>query len=259
MRLTVLGAGPAYTDREGASGAAYLVSEGSTRILLDLGHGSFQRIFREAQPEDVTAVVVSHLHPDHFIDLVPLRHYLRYHLVPPRRVRVLGPGALAARLDALHDDRSFTAGALDTEAIGEGTHRIGDLVVRAGSVPALRPQDVPAAGTLVDARAPERYRGEVEPVDPVAGHIPGAVNVPTEANLAADGLFRTPDELREVYAGLGGDVAVYCGSGVTAAHNVLALYIAGRTNALLYEGSWSDWSSDPTRPIAIGPEPAGGG
>ena len=134
MILTVLGAGPAYTDREGASGAAYLVSEGSTRILLDLGHGSFQRIFREAQPEDLAAIVVSHLHPDHFIDLVPLRHYLRYHLVPPRRLRVLGPGALAARLDALHDDPSFTAGALDTEAIGEGTHRIGDLEVRAARV-----------------------------------------------------------------------------------------------------------------------------
>ena len=84
MILTVFGAGPAYTDREGASGAAYLVSEGSTRMLLDLGHGSFQRIFREAPPEDIAAVVVSHLHPDHFIDLVPLRHYLRYHLVPKR-------------------------------------------------------------------------------------------------------------------------------------------------------------------------------
>jgi ribonuclease BN (tRNA processing enzyme) len=134
MILTVLGAGPAYTDREGASGAAYLVTKGSTRILLDLGHGSFQRIFREAQPEDLSAIIVSHLHPDHFIDLVPLRHYLRYHLVPPRRVRVLGPGALAARLDALHNDPSFTAGALDTEAIGEGTRRIDDLEVRAARV-----------------------------------------------------------------------------------------------------------------------------
>ncbi len=158
MILTVFGAGPAYTDREGASGAAYLVSEGSTRILLDLGHGSFQRIFREAQPEDIAAVVVSHLHPDHFIDLVPLRHYLRYHLVPPRRVRVLGPGALAARLDALHDDPSFTAGALDTEAIGLGTHRIGDLEVRAARVAhtddSYAVRVVPAAAAAAGGRSP---------------------------------------------------------------------------------------------------------
>jgi thiosulfate/3-mercaptopyruvate sulfurtransferase len=124
----------------------------------------------------------------------------------------------------------------------------GDLVVRAGSVPVLRPQDVPAAGTLVDARAPGRYRGEVEPVDPVAGHIPGAVNVPTEANLAADGLFLTPDELREVYAGLSGDVAVYCGSGVTACHDLLALERIG-VHASLYPGSWSEWVADPQRPV----------
>ena len=158
MILTVLGAGPAYTDREGASGAAYLVSEGSTLILLDLGHGSFQRIFRKAQPEDVATIVVSHLHPDHFIDLVPLRHYLRYHLVPPRRVRVLGPGALAARLDALHDDPSFTAGALDTEAVVEGTHRIGDLEVRAARVThtddSYAVRVVPAEASTVGGRSP---------------------------------------------------------------------------------------------------------
>ena len=154
MRLTVLGAGPAYTDREGASGAAYLVSQGSAQILLDLGHGSFQRIFRVLPPEEVSAIVVSHLHPDHFIDLVPMRHYLRYHLVPPRRVRVLGPAALPVRLDALHDDPTFTAGALDTEAIGLGTHRVGDLEIRAARVAhtddsygvRVAPVDAPTAG-----------------------------------------------------------------------------------------------------------------
>ena len=93
MRLTVLGAGPAYSDREGASGACYLVCEGETNVLLDLGHGSFQRIFGATLPTDLAAVIVSHLHPDHFIDLVPLRHYLRYYLDPPRRLRVLGPGS----------------------------------------------------------------------------------------------------------------------------------------------------------------------
>ena len=102
MRLTVLGAGPAYTDRQGASGACYLVSEDATHVLLDLGQGSFTRIFPHVAPPDLAAVVVSHLHPDHFIDLVPLRHYLRYEFQPPRRMRVLGPAALAERLDALH-------------------------------------------------------------------------------------------------------------------------------------------------------------
>ena len=132
--------------------------------------------------------------------------------------------------------------------VGPTRPEAGDFVVRPGGLPVLRPQDVPAAGTLVDARAPERYRGEVEPVDPVAGHIPGAVNVPTEANLAADGRLRTADELREVYAGLSGDVAVYCGSGVTACHDLLALERIG-VHASLYPGSWSEWVADPQRPV----------
>jgi ribonuclease BN (tRNA processing enzyme) len=131
MRLTVLGAGPAYTDRPGASGACYLVSEGSTHVLLDLGQGSFPRIFAHVQPTDLAAVVVSHLHPDHFIDLVPLRHYLRWEFEPPRRVRVLGPSALADRLDALHAHPGFTAGALDAGTLGEGPHLIGSLEVTA--------------------------------------------------------------------------------------------------------------------------------
>ncbi|WP_148574346.1 sulfurtransferase [Nocardioides caldifontis] len=108
-------------------------------------------------------------------------------------------------------------------------------------------------GVLVDARAPERYRGEVEPVDPVAGHVPGAVNVPTAANLGQDGRFRTVEELREVYAAAlaSDEVAVYCGSGVTAAHDVLALELLG-VRAALYAGSWSEWVTDPERPVATG-------
>ncbi|MEW6226399.1 MAG: MBL fold metallo-hydrolase [Chloroflexota bacterium] len=131
MRLTVLGAGPAYTDREGASGASYLVAEGDTHLLLDLGHGSFTRIFPHVFPPDLDAVVVSHLHPDHFIDLVPLRHFLRYEFEPPRRVRVLGPGDLARRLDALHDEPGFTAAALDVERLGEDPRRVGALRLEA--------------------------------------------------------------------------------------------------------------------------------
>ena len=131
MRLTVLGAGPAYTDREGATGACYLVSEGDTHLLLDLGQGSLPRIFAHVRPEDLAAVLVSHLHPDHFIDLVPLRHYLRYEFDPPRRMRVLGPSALAERLDALHAEPGFAAEALDIERLGESHRRIGSLDVEA--------------------------------------------------------------------------------------------------------------------------------
>ena len=131
MRLTVLGAGPAYTDREGASGACYLVGHGRTHLLLDLGQGSFPRIFRSLRPEDLDAVVVSHLHPDHFIDLVPLRHYLRYELHPPRRMRVIGPSGIGDRLDALHASPGFTAEALDTDTLGTDEWAVGTLRIRA--------------------------------------------------------------------------------------------------------------------------------
>jgi len=111
---------------------------------------------------------------------------------------------------------------------------------------------------LLDARATERFEGQVEPIDAQAGHIPGARSAPYAGNLRADGTLKSPDELRDRYLALGADAAktivCYCGSGVTAAHDVLALHLAGRTDALIYEGSWSDWSSDPTRPVATGPE-----
>jgi thiosulfate/3-mercaptopyruvate sulfurtransferase len=132
---------------------------------------------------------------------------------------------------------------------------IGDFVATPGGMPVVEAADVPAAGVLIDARAPERFRGDVEPVDPVAGHIPGAVNVPTAANLDAGGRFRAPAELASLYAAVGAvpgaDVAVYCGSGVTAAHDVLALELAG-VRAKLSPGSWSGWITDPSRPIARG-------
>jgi thiosulfate/3-mercaptopyruvate sulfurtransferase len=108
-------------------------------------------------------------------------------------------------------------------------------------------------GVLLDARAPERFRGDHEPIDPVAGHIPGAVNVPTAQNLDDSGRFLDADRLRErfVAAGVGPEVEVgaYCGSGVTAAHEVLALEVAGFP-AALYPGSWSEWITDPSRPVA---------
>ncbi|MER7234390.1 sulfurtransferase [Streptomyces olivaceus] len=114
------------------------------------------------------------------------------------------------------------------------------------------------SGVLFDARAGERYRGDVEPIDPVGGHIPGAVSAPTTENVAADGRFLAADQLRARFETLGakedGEVGVYCGSGVSGAHEVLALAVAG-IPAALYAGSWSQWSSDPSRPVAVGPEP----
>nr|MDT0660510.1 sulfurtransferase [Micromonospora sp. DSM 115978] len=112
---------------------------------------------------------------------------------------------------------------------------------------------VAAAGVLLDARAAERFRGEHEPVDPRAGHIPGAVSAPTTGNVTTDGRFRPAAELARHFAELGveggGPVAVYCGSGVTASHQIAALHIAG-LSAALYPGSWSQWSNDPDRPTA---------
>ncbi|QAY60091.1 sulfurtransferase [Microbacterium protaetiae] len=115
--------------------------------------------------------------------------------------------------------------------------------------------DVAARGVLLDARAGERYRGEVEPIDPKAGHIPGAVSAPTTENVDDEGRFLPADVLRTRFESLGvtGGIPVgaYCGSGVTASHEVLALAIAG-FDAALYPGSWSQWSNTPGRPVATG-------
>jgi thiosulfate/3-mercaptopyruvate sulfurtransferase len=110
---------------------------------------------------------------------------------------------------------------------------------------------------LIDARAAERFRGEVEPLDPVAGHIPGALNRPFKDNLDAQGRFLPPETLREAFLPLLGgrpasEVVHQCGSGVTACHNLLAMEAAGLSGAALYPGSWSEWCADPSRPVARG-------
>jgi thiosulfate/3-mercaptopyruvate sulfurtransferase len=133
-----------------------------------------------------------------------------------------------------------------------------DVVLSAGHMPTLSAAEAErraSEGVLLDARAGERYRGESEPVDPRAGHIPGAVSAPTGENLTESGRFRTREDLRARFTAVGADgqrpVGVYCGSGVTAAHEVAALAIAG-VDAALFPGSWSAWSSDPDRPVATG-------
>jgi thiosulfate/3-mercaptopyruvate sulfurtransferase len=134
----------------------------------------------------------------------------------------------------------------------------GNFVARAGGMPVLNAERAAAlamGGVLLDARAPERFSGEAEPIDPVAGHIPGAHNVPATLTVDATGKFRDATVLRDLFkdAGVetGVEVGAYCGSGVTAAHEVLALAIAGY-RAALYPGSWSEWITDPRRPVARG-------
>lgn len=111
--------------------------------------------------------------------------------------------------------------------------------------------------TVIDARAANRYRGEVEPMDPVAGHIPGALNRPNGENLQPDGRFKTAEQLRAEFGSLlagrdPGSIVHQCGSGITACHNLLSMEIAGLTGSRLYPGSWSEWCSDPARPVAKG-------
>jgi len=136
----------------------------------------------------------------------------------------------------------------------------GDFTASPGHLPLLDADGaaaLAAAGVLLDARAGARYRGETEPVDPVAGHIPGAVSAPTADNVHPDGTFRSPADLAARFKAVGAtpevEVGVYCGSGVTAAHEALALTLAG-IPAALYAGSWSNWITDPSRPIATGPD-----
>ena len=144
---------------------------------------------------------------------------------------------------------------------GEEVAEPGDIELVPGRLPVLdadEAAELAGQGVLLDARAAERYRGETEPVDQRAGHIPGAVNAPTGDNLAADGTFRTAEELRARFVALGAGggvpVGVYCGSGVTAAHQIVALTLAG-IDATLFPGSWSAWSADPDRPAVLGERP----
>lgn len=130
---------------------------------------------------------------------------------------------------------------------------------RPGSMPTVTTWDLVTRQPrcLVDARGPERYRGDIEPIDPVAGHIPHAVNVPFAGNTGPDGRFLPPAELRRKYeSALAGrdprDAAFYCGSGVTAPHDILAMEVAGLPGAALYPGSWSEWIRNPMRPVEKG-------
>ena len=214
-------------------------------------------------------------------DPAPLQHTLRAAGVRAGRPVVVydaDNGSIAARAWWLlrwagHSDVSVLDGGLAawqaegrpvTTAVPEPEP--GDFTVRPGGMPVLDAAGAAALardGVLLDARAPERYRGDVEPLDARAGHVPGAVNAPFAGHVGEDGHWRPAATLAERFADIGvtdgSAVGAYCGSGVTAASVVLALEVAGVTSAAaparLYVGSWSEWSGDPERPIATGAEP----
>ncbi|MDH6218845.1 sulfurtransferase [Streptomyces pseudovenezuelae] len=152
----------------------------------------------------------------------------------------------------------FWKGPLETSAPTPAPGDFAPVPGASGRLDADEAAALARSGVLFDARAGERYRGEVEPIDRVGGHIPGAVSAPTNENVASDGRFLPGEELADRFktlgAGDGSPVGVYCGSGVSGAHEVLALAVAG-IPAALYVGSWSEWSADPSRPVAVGPDP----
>ncbi|MBW1639693.1 MULTISPECIES: sulfurtransferase [Microbacterium] len=167
----------------------------------------------------------------------------------------------------LRDVRVLDGGLSAWRAIGGETER-GEVIPAPGDVELGSPGTADVldtdqvalwTGVLLDARAPERYRGETEPIDPVAGHIPGARNLPIAEVLTEDGRFREPEEIADAFevAGAGENIpiAAYCGSGVTAAQLALAGALIGR-EVTLYPGSWSAWSNTPGLPVATGADPA---
>lgn len=157
--------------------------------------------------------------------------------------------------------REWTDAGLALEKGDAETPAPGSISLAYGALPVLELDavaDFADSSVLLDARAGERYRGEVEPVDPRAGHVPGAVSAPTTENVGDDGRFHSPEQLRSRFRLLGVEdgmsVGVYCGSGVTAAHQAVALTLAG-FEARVFPGSWSQWSNHPELPVATGPDP----
>lgn len=129
MDLLVVGSGAAYPDRPGTASSCYVVLHEGAAICLDMGQGAFAGLAGRLEPADLAGVVVSHLHPDHFVDLVALRHYLRYELDPPRSVRVVAPAGLGGRLDGVTGEPDFAAGTLEIEDRGAGDLRVGPFAV----------------------------------------------------------------------------------------------------------------------------------
>jgi thiosulfate/3-mercaptopyruvate sulfurtransferase len=207
---------------------------------------------------------------------VAAAHFTQLGIARDRQVVVYdqGPGMFAARMWWMlrwlgHDavavlDGGYKKWAAEKRPLTTGETSFAPATFSIGKVtPHVNASGVRASIArrtllLVDARAPERFRGETEPLDPVAGHIPGARNRPYTSNLETDGTFKPPAALRAEWEalldGASADVVVHhCGSGVTACHNLLAMELAGMHGTRLYPGSWSEWCADRLRPVATGP------
>ncbi len=249
VQFTLTGEGPALYAAGHLPGAPFV--DVDMVLAGPAGHGGrhplpdpavLQAGLRDAGVHDDSSVVVY----DQASSLSAARAWWVLRWAGIEDVRVLDGGLAAWRA---------AGGEVTTEVPGPTP---GDVTVDPGQVVVLDADDAAATaklGVLVDARAPERFRGEDEPIDPVAGHIPGAVNVPMSDLVDAEGRLRSPGELRSLFAEAGIDevsvVGTYCGSGVTAAHTALALHEIG-VDADVYVGSWSEWITDPSRPVATG-------
>lgn len=270
---------------------ARLLSAATPPVLLDVR-------WRLGGPPGIDAYQRGHLPGAHFVDLdrdlaAPPGPDGRHPLPDLGTFQQLmrRTGVRPGRLVVVYDDADATAAARawwtlryfghGPVRVLDGGHRAwsergfpitvelpasdgGEFVAEPGGLPLLDADGAAALakdGVLLDARAAERYRGEVEPADPIAGHIPGAISAPTLGNVGVDGRFLPAEVLRDRFARIGAtdaaEVGVYCGSGVTAAHEVLALTLAG-VPAALYAGSWSNWIADGSRPVATGPGTNGG-
>jgi thiosulfate/3-mercaptopyruvate sulfurtransferase len=252
-----------YLGDPGAGGAAY--SKGHLRgaIHIDLdrhlsaasGPGRHPLPTRKAFASTLGSLGIGHRHLVVAYDdrggVVAARLWWMLRNVGHQSVRVLD-GGLRAWIEA---GELLTKVVPDPEPVRFPVHRSITRTVDRQSVARTLGEAI-----LVDARAPERYRGELEPVDPVAGHIPTALNLDCEGNLDTEARLLPPADLEARYraAGIDGrrDTVVYCGSGVTACHDILAMRVAGLPEAALYPGSWSDWCTAGL-PIATGPEPGG--
>ncbi|MDF0512304.1 sulfurtransferase [Agromyces sp. H3Y2-19a] len=237
--------GAVYVDLDGELADHDAVGEGRHPLPTE---AAFARAMRRWGVRDGDTVVVT----DDLGNQSAARAWWLLRHAGVADVRMLD-GALAA----------WRAAGLPLET-GDASPEPGDATAHFGGMPVIGIDEaaaLPGRGVLLDARAVERYRGEVEPIDPRAGHIPGARSAPSGGSLDASGRFLPAEALRERFAAVGvvpesgAPVAAYCGSGVTAAHAVAALAIAG-VDAALYPGSWSQWSNDETRPAATGDEPS---
>jgi ribonuclease BN (tRNA processing enzyme) len=187
MELLVLGAGPAYSDIPGSCGASYLLQARGEALLLDLGQGSFPALARAIEPSSLRAVIISHLHPDHFIDLIPLRHYLcRAEFAPGRRVRVIAPAGLDERLDGAYATPGFAAAAFDLEAGADGPLPAGAFELRSVRVTHAGESRAWRVGLAREDTPGLVYSGDAGSIDEIAPLVQPGDTILAEASHGPD-------------------------------------------------------------------------